>query len=159
MKKILLTILICFTCFSVNAQIDEPKNNLGKSLYQMKQDFPDLRYIGTDSNGAKYSDGYPQDGIGFYFYLKNDIVVEEFMLVQSEDGFAHILYEETAKSFQKTSYKYAINETHSKHWLYSNFTLHLIFIIEDGINTTLLIYKNGGYNTGVARDDFFNMYE
>ena len=47
----------------------------------------------------------------------------------------------------------------AKHWVYSFFTLHLIYVSENGTNTAMIIYENGGYNTGVTGAEFFKKYK
>lgn len=45
MFKILFLVLLLLIPMVSNAQ--EPKNNLGKSLGQLRQNFPNLRYVET----------------------------------------------------------------------------------------------------------------
>ena len=78
--------------FVANAQSNEPACNIGKSLSVMKQLFPELRYVKSDAKGDEYEDGYPEEGTAIFFYSKDSKVVEECMIVQSNDGFARSWY-------------------------------------------------------------------
>lgn len=159
MKKILLTIIATISVVFGYAQNKEPGNNIGKSLIVMKQLFPELRYIKTDSKGVEYEDGYPQDGIATFFYFKNDRVVEECMIVQSNDGFPRMWFNQMVDTFI-TNYPpgFGTNSPNSYHWCYSTFQVHLLYVSERGTNTALLVYETGGYNTGVTGKDFFEKY-
>ena len=54
MKKILMTLML-LTVFVITAYAqDKPGTNLGKSLFTMKQEFPELRFIGSDESGERY---------------------------------------------------------------------------------------------------------
>lgn len=88
MKKIILLLLL--VALRLNCYSQEPDCNIGKTLVAMEQEFPDLRYIKTDSKGDEYEDGYPQDGIASFFYFKDGYVIEECMICISNDGFPHM---------------------------------------------------------------------
>ena len=92
MKRIIF--LLCFICLTIicYAQGHEPGNNLGKSLSLMKQQFPELRFLKSDEKGDEYQDGYTEDGIGIFFYFKNNVVIEECMIVQSKDDFPRMWF-------------------------------------------------------------------
>ena len=64
-----------------NAQ--EPKNNLGKSLGQLRQNFPNLRYVETRDGLTEYT----SDGVTFTF--KNNKVVAESMGVDGGRSFGY----------------------------------------------------------------------
>lgn len=65
-----LLLTLMFFCCNINTYAqNEPNCNIGKSLTQMKKDFPELRFTKTDTKGDQYMDGYPQDGIGVFFYM------------------------------------------------------------------------------------------
>ena len=159
MRRLTLTIFATLVLICTYAQTNEPGNNIGKSLAQMKQLFPELRYIGTDSKGTKYEDGYPQDGIATFFYFKDNKVIEECMIVQSNDSFPRIWFDKMVDEFI-TNYPAAFgtNSYNVKHWCYSTFQVHLIYISEDGTNTALIIYEDGGYDKGVTAKAFFEKY-
>ena len=159
MRTLITAIFAILIISSAYAQTNEPGNNIGRTLSQMKQLFPELRYTKTDSKGTQYEDGYPQDGIATLFYFKNDRVVEECMIVQSNDGFPKVWFEQMVSSFI-TNYPpgFGTNSPIAYHWCYSTFQVHLIYVSERGINTALLVYETGGLNTGVTGKDFFEKY-
>lgn len=137
----------------------EPGNNIGKTLSVMKQKFPGLRYIKTESKGIEYEDGYPENGIATFFYFKNNKVVEECMIVQATDEFPKMWYDKMVDSFiSNYTSGFGTDSPNAHHWCYSTFQVHLIYISEGEKHTALIVYEQGGYNTGVTGKDFFNLY-
>lgn len=132
------------------AQIGEPGNNLGKSLFVMRQQFPELHYVKSDDKGDLYQDGYTQDGIAVFFYFKDNKVIEECMICQTNDGFPRMWFDEMANSFSE-NYPFALktNNVNTKCWRFSTFTIHLIYVSENGMNTALIIYEKGGYLSSI----------
>ncbi|MCM1142803.1 MAG: hypothetical protein NC453_29905 [Muribaculum sp.] len=126
----------------------------------MKNKFPELRYIGHDEKGDKYEDGYPQDGIAVFFYFNNNKVTEECMIVQSDDGFPKMWHDQMLDQIL-TNYSAGFGTMSSiaHHWCYSTFQLHLIYVEERGVNTAMIIYEDGGWETGVTGADFFKKYK
>ena len=55
MKKF-ITIIILIVSVCVASAQDKPGNNLGKILSMMRQEFPELRYLGSDDAGDRYQD-------------------------------------------------------------------------------------------------------
>ncbi|MBQ2366402.1 MAG: hypothetical protein II293_04495 [Bacteroidaceae bacterium] len=141
MKRILLLIILGFNLLIGYAQ-EQPGNNLGKSLYTMQQEFPELRFIRTDTKGDFYQDGYPQDGIALFFYFKENRVIEECMICQSTDGFSKMWYDSMWESFS-SKYNYAVveNKYNSKKFKFRGFNIHLIYYAEDGKETALIVYE------------------
>ncbi len=143
MKKIFAILFLSAFFLSVNAQ--EPGNNLGKSLSEMKLKFPELRYIKTDQKGDEYEDGYPQDGIATFFYFRNNQVIEECMICQSNDGFPLDWYRSLCTEFSKkwNASLHTNNNTH-KEYVFSNFSVDLIYVSENNQNTALIVYSRRG---------------
>ena len=158
MNKLLFFFFFLMLPFVANAQSNEPACNIGKSLSVMKQLFPELRYVKSDAKGDEYEDGYPEDGTAIFFYFKDGKVIEECMIVQSNDGFARSWYNSMVDAMLKYPYGFGTSSYNAKHWVYSIFTLHLIYVSENGTNTAMIIYEKGGYNTGVTGADFFKKY-
>jgi len=158
MKKLLLFAIMTFVGLFCYAQ--EPGNNIGKSLSMMRQLFPELRYVKTDAKGMLYEDGYPQDGIAMFFYFRNDIVVEECLIVQSSNGFARAWYDAMVDSFINYSSVCAVSGYNVHRFCYSSFIVHLIYESEGGINTAMIIYEEGGcgYFSGMTPKEFFEKY-
>lgn len=160
MNRLITTVFATLILACAYAQTNEPGNNIGRTLSQMKQLFPELRYTKTDSKGIQYEDGYPQDGIATFFYFKDNKVIEECMIIQSNDGFPRMWFDKMVDSFV-TNYPpgFSTSGYNVKHWCYSTFTVHLIFVSEDNINTAMIVYEAGGWETGVTSEDFFKKYK
>lgn len=159
MKRLITTVFATLILACAYAQTNEPGNNIGRTLSQMKQLFPELRYTKTDSKGTQYEDGYPQDGIATFFYFKDNKVIEECMIVQSNDGFPRMWFDKMVDSFV-TNYPpgFGTSGYNAKHWCYSTFSVHLIFVSENNINTAMIVYEAGGWKTGITGADFIKKY-
>lgn len=160
MKRFITTVFATLILICAHAQTNEPGNNIGRTLSQMKQLFPELRYTKTDSKGTQYEDGYPQDGIATFFYFKDNKVIEECMIVQSNDGVPRMWFDKMVDSFV-TNYPpgFGTSGYNAKHWCYSTFSVHLIFVSENNINTAMIVYEAGGWKTGITGVDFFKKYK
>ena len=160
MKKIFIIMFACLQVLTAFSQKKEPGNNIGKSLTIIKQNFPELRYVITDERGIQYEDGYPKDGIAVFFLFKENKVIEECMVVQSNDAFPRKWFDSMSESFfQKNQAGFITSNYDTKHLCFSTFQVHLIYKSENGINTALLIYENGGYDTGITGNDFNKINE
>ena len=151
MKKI--SIFTVLFMYFLGAFAQEPGNNLGKTLSEMKQKFPELRYIKTDQKGDEYEDGYPQDGIATFFYFNNGKVIEECMICQSNDGFPLDWFRSLCTEFNKR-WSPSIRENTSTHkeYVFSNFSVDLIYVSENNQNTALIVYsKRGNTQTNLTR--------
>jgi len=121
---------------------EEPKNNLKSSLYELKQKFPALEFITTNEKGDQYSDGKPSDGIGVFFYVKNNIVVEEAMVVQSNDGFAMDYFKKVTTSFIQAGNYLGTNFSVNKNrFIYSYFYIDVLNYTLENKNTTFIAYS------------------
>lgn len=150
MKKVLFFVVLIFTYISTYAQ--EPGCNIGSSLYSMKQKFPELRYIKTDTKGDEYEDGYPQDGIATFFYFMDNYVIEECMICQSNDGFPLECYNSMVTAFNRNYHNAIGKDTqYFKQYVFSFFNVNLIYVSEYGKNTAMIVYEkrnslNQSYN-------------
>lgn len=141
MKKLLTIFMLIVIAISAYAQ-DKPGNNLGKSLYVMKQEFPELRYLSSDENGDRYQDGYTEDGISMFFRIRNNSVVEECMICDSDDGFSKMWFDELWKSFStKWPYSVKVNKPYSKMFDFGSFKILMTFSQERGTNRALILYS------------------
>lgn len=141
MKKLIAIFISLISVCAAYAQ-DMPGNNLGKSLYTMKQEFPEIRYLGTDASGDRYQDGYTEEGISFYFLLRNNAVVEECIICDSNDGFSQMWFSEMWKSFaSKWPYSVKVNKPFSKMFDFSTFKILMTFSSENGINRATILYS------------------
>lgn len=128
MRKILSLVVLLLIANVTSFAQSEPKNNLRKSLYELKSDFPDLTYW-TEYGGKTM---YKSDGI--LFELKNNIVVAEFMSIDDDknDGFPYHWYLSLLEAFNKTKYVHRIKEDSSAIYFYSYFTVHISYDRVDG---------------------------
>lgn len=126
--------------FSVYSQSSEPVNNLGKSLTLMSQEFPELRFNKTDEKGDQYVNGLPQNGIAVFFYFKNNYVVEECMICEAKDGFPFEWFKSMVNAFDKNYFYAGRNTKYGKEYVFSTFSVNLIYISENGTNTALIVY-------------------
>lgn len=123
-----------------NAQ--EPKNNLGKTINQLRQIFPKLKYV-EERNGMSE---YTSDGITFT--IKHNKVVAESMGIDEGRIFGYTWFNAMMESFEKTSYKRATplsedNYTLTRTFYYSDFWITLGYWKSDGYTT--ITYQNSDY--------------
>ncbi len=93
MKKALLT--ICFLAVSIIVFAQEPGNNLGKTLYQMRQEFPDAINSGPADGGGDLWIRLDEDQFHkytYYFVIKNGRVDTETLGVSSTGVIPHAEY-------------------------------------------------------------------
>ena len=93
MKKILIT--LCLLAASIISYAQEPGNNLGKSLYQIRQDFPDAVNSGPADGGGDLWIHQDQDQYHkytYYFVIKNGRVDTETLGVSSTGVIPHAEY-------------------------------------------------------------------
>lgn len=141
MKKF-ITIIILIVSVCVASAQDKPGNNLGKSLSMMRQEFPELRYLGSDDAGDRYQDGYTEDGISLYFLLTNNAVSEECMICDSNDGFSQMWFNEMYKSFSsKWPYALRVNKPYSKMFDFGTFKILMTFSSDRGVNRATILYS------------------
>lgn len=129
MKKILFLIVLILIVNVTSFAQSEPKNNLRKSLYELKADFPNLIYW-TEYGGVSM---YKSDNI--LFELKNNIVIAEFMSVKDDknNGFPYYWYQSLLEAFNKTKYIHCIKGKDSNIiYFYSYFTISISYDKIDG---------------------------
>lgn len=103
MKNLLFSIFIVL--FSIQTFAQEPGNNLGKSLYQIRQEFPDLVNSGPTDGGGDLWICFDKDQFQkytYYFEIKNGRVDTETLAVSSTGVIPHAEYYfflTTVKSF------------------------------------------------------------
>lgn len=128
MKKILLLIVLLLIVNVTSFAQSEPKNNLRKSLCELKADFPNLIYW-TEYGGNSM---YKSDDI--LFELKNNIVIVEFMSVEDDEnnGFPYFWYQSLLEAFNKTKYIHRIKGDSNIIYFYSYFTISISYDKLDG---------------------------
>jgi hypothetical protein len=127
MMKTILFFLLLVTSPLIHSQNQnlsngEPKNNLGYTLEQLKEKFPDLKYWSTRNGGVEYKDG---DNV--LFQLVANKVVLEYMGVEGEGNFSHDWYQATVQSFKKTNYKTIYDGGRFYEFEYSNFKVVILY--------------------------------
>lgn len=109
-------------CIVLPILAQEPQNNLGKSLEQLKAKFPELKYWAETSEGTMYKYG---DEMAFIF--KNNRLVSETMYVEGNGSFPHDWFIATAKAFLKTNFIHKIGDENSIILIYSYFQVHIMY--------------------------------
>ncbi len=141
MKKILFSIFAALVSMTIYAQVNEPENNIGKSLSEMQQKYPELRFIGSDEKGDQYMDGYKKDNMATFFYLRDDQVVEEYIICESTSDAPYAWYKSKVALFDQKYYSAGRNIVYGKEYSFSTFRVKLICVTSEGIQTALLIYE------------------
>ena len=93
MKK--LALILCLTVASFCSFAQEPGNNLGKSLYQIRQDFPNAVNSGPAEGGGDLWINLDEDQYHkytYYFVIKNGRVDTETLAVSSTGVIPHAEY-------------------------------------------------------------------
>ena len=98
MRKILLLLLLIIT---VSTSAQEPANNLGKSISELRQSFPDLVRWGGYDNEPNYKS--PKANTLFTF--KNNQVAIEFTMITGENGYLYDLFTTLVERFRSGSNK------------------------------------------------------
>lgn len=83
LKRIIVAAVSLFVCTMALAQV--PAHNLGKTVYQLKQNFPDIQYGWTEDDGkAVYVDQQEDDyhQYTFYFTMSGGKVWSESLMVK-----------------------------------------------------------------------------
>ncbi len=97
--KICVSLLLLFITFTASAQ--EPANNLGKSISELRQSFPDLvRWGGYDSEP-----NYKSPKANTLFTFKNNQVAIEFTMITGENGYLYDLFTTLVERFRSGSNK------------------------------------------------------
>lgn len=118
-RTIVLAILL--TCLSLGVYSAEPKNNLFKTLPELRTTFPDLKLW---SNQGSYQ-MYTSDGV--FFDVKDNRVFAEYMLVEGE-GFAYDWFCAMRNSLKNTSYRYITEDKPTIfEVMYSTFTIRISY--------------------------------
>lgn len=130
--------VLCCLFITVTAQAAEPQNNLGRSFNYMMSEWQDLRFI--NNNNGREVWGVTEEGNSFIFTFENGVVVEECMMVESNDGFAREWYNAMLQSFQKTSYRSLTRTSDGYTFHYSYFDIKVMYFSDYSGNTAMLLY-------------------
>ena len=133
--------VICCLLLSTSANAGEPQNNLGRSFNYMMSEWQDLKFI--NNNNGREVWGVTEEGSSFIFTFENGVVVEECMMVESNDGFAKEWYNAMLQSFQKTGYHSLIRTSDGYTFHYSYFDIKIMYFSDYTGNTAMLLYTTG----------------
>lgn len=143
-QKLIVYLLIIFLgSINVYAQHDEPVSNVGRTLNEVKQEFPNLLFFGNDKDGEEYiSKDLDGGDVSFHFVSKNGIIVKEFLKSQDKDGFSVMMFNQFCNTFIG-KYKWALqnNTATHKHFVFTRYTLDISLTEENGMDTMLFMYK------------------
>ena len=68
MGKFILTVFFACIATLCRAQSNEPRSNLGKTISELRQVFPNVRYMRTETKGDFYTGGEdPTEGLCCFF--------------------------------------------------------------------------------------------
>lgn len=121
MKKIILSIFALLS-ITLSTIAQEPQNNLGKSLEQLKAKFPELIYWTETSEGTMYKYGEE-----LAFIIKNGRLVSESMFVEGNGSYPYDWFLATVKAFLKTNYIHKFGDEKSIIFIYSYFQVHIMY--------------------------------
>ena len=130
--------VLCCLFITITAHAAEPQNNLGRSFNYMMSEWQDLRFI-KNNNGREVW-GVTEEGNSFIFTFENGVVVEECMMIESNDGFAREWYNAMLQSFQKTSYRSLTRISDGYTFHYSYFDIKVMYFSDYTGNTAMLLY-------------------
>lgn len=130
--------VLCCLFITITAHAAEPQNNLGRSFNYMMSEWQDLRFI--NNNNGREVWGVTEEGNSFIFTFENGVVVEECMMIESNDGFAREWYNAMLQSFQKTSYRSLTRTSDGYTFHYSYFDIKVMYFSDYTGNTAMLLY-------------------
>lgn len=130
--------VLCCLFITITAYAAEPQNNLGRSFNYMMSEWQDLRFI--NNNNGREVWGVTEEGNSFIFTFENGVVVEECMMIESNDGFAREWYNAMLQSFQKTSYRSLTRTSDGYTFHYSYFDIKVMYFSDYTGNTAMLLY-------------------
>lgn len=128
---------------NIYAQQNEPVSNIGRTKYEMRQEFPNLEYYGQDRNGEEYISRDPNGGdTSFHFVFSSNRVVKEYMKSQDSEGFSVLMYNQFCETFVD-KYRWALrtNIANHKQFIFQNYTLDIILKKENGKDIMLFMYQ------------------
>lgn len=122
MRKVLLLLILLFITVTTSAQ--EPANNLGKSVSELKQSFPDLVRWG----GYESEPNYKSPKANTLFTIKNNRVAIEFTMIVGENDYLYNLFSTLVERFKRGSNKVLwSNDKKSISIFYSYFYVYISY--------------------------------
>ena len=137
MRKELILLLLLFNSVVIFAQ--EPANNLGKSISELRQKFPDLiRWGGFDNEP-----NYKSPKANTLFTIIHNHVAIEFTLIEGNDDYIHDLFSALVDRFQKGSRRVLwSNDRNSISIFYSKFYVYLSYTPYKNVSIKYQLYSN-----------------
>lgn len=133
MMKTKIVILVSLFCLVLPIMAQEPQNNLGISLEQLRVKFPELKYWTETAEGTMYKYGNE-----IAFIVKDNRLVCETMYVEGDDSYPYDWFLAMVKAFLKTNYIHKIGDEKSIIFFYSYFQVHIMYSSYD--NSALISY-------------------
>ena len=136
MKKILF-ILFFIPLFAFAQQ--EPANNLGKTLTELKQKFPDLTPCGQYGGANSYT----SSSANMLFSIKKNMVITEFAVLECEKGFERDMYYAIVNRFlEEKAHKSYLegNDGKSISIFYSYFYIYLSYTPGSDVSISYKLY-------------------
>ncbi|MBO6118452.1 MAG: hypothetical protein J6P44_07920 [Bacteroidales bacterium] len=143
MRRIIIILIV--TLYSYNVFAQEPGNNLGKTLEQLRINNPDLTYDGVENGCNKYfhRDVDEHGGTLYLWYLYNNSVIEERMYIFDDNDFPFDFYFGMVETLNKSPYRNRIQ--HNTYWYtyyFSYFSIDISSgIMQDGNRHFTMKYK------------------
>lgn len=116
-----IVVLVSLFCLVLPIMAQEPQNNLGISLEQLRAKFPGLKYwteMGEGGTMYKYGDKMA-------FIVKNNRLVCETMYIEGDNNYPYDWFLATVKAFLKTNYRHKIGDEKHVIFFYSNFQVSI----------------------------------
>lgn len=149
MKKIIF--LLLFPLITLCAFAQEPGNNLGKSIAQIKQNFPNLIYSRIDKGYEVYkSKGEDEDFTSFYFSNGRLVSEETFIFDDTSNGnYINHLYSSLALkllNFNGKVKRRRYSDSDITFFYFSDF----IIKVANYRNQLQILYELKGYNINIT---------
>lgn len=146
-----LSFLVFFLAFVYNVFAQEPGNNLGKSITQVKQEFPNLVYSRFDKGYKVFkSKGEDEDFTAFYFDNGKLVSEETFIFDYASSGvYISRLYSSLVSKFSKYNSKHKRKKYSDSDITFFFFSNYIIKIANYG-NQLQILYELKGYNINVT---------
>ncbi len=142
-RVFIVLLMLFFSSVSVYCN-NEPENHLGWTLSELKGKFPALIKIQEQNNAVVYALGESgEEGISWYYILRDNIVFTEMWNVRSKDSHARDFFEQMTELLALSCPDNLIEKgTNQVRFRFSTFTLDYSYETEaNGTNKTLAVYS------------------
>lgn len=148
MKQIFLFIISIIITSALYAQ--EPGNNLRKTISQIRQEFPNLKYNRNDKGYDMYNSA-AEDRDFTSFYFKNGILVGEYTYIFDYSGssYIHDLYHSLINTFAKYGGKHYRTTSSGYDITYFRYSYFTVKFANYG-NQLQIYYELNGLNIEIS---------